>query len=521
MTMHPKIGVGDSLLFFIITLRFFLFHPVFVATAQTENPLLTIWQLAYWENSETACTILTGNNGFPSPEEILDSCGSSILHLWQTTPACNNPFEKSDADKSCSGLFFRKTGQRYRSESEFIGNTPNPKPANGNIQLEVLNCTPGSFCDVRPVILFRKISSENNDLFPKIRVRINFFEGECSSENCQMELPVTGEKGEWLEYWAMASDGGQGIHNRVKFRVLENWNNTGEYRFDLISESYPDTVSPGSDLWKVFPSMERFQSKILEIPYSPEYLTTTHKLSILAGKLIQKGFADISRCENFGLMADGSANGCGEMASSELVFTWQNQYNEQLFSAGKKYQVPPRIIKSIITQESQFWPDSNISHEYGLGMITESGADLLLRWNPVYFQPLCNEIFAYDPERCKSGFSGMLEKDQIILRGSALQKIGTDDEIDLLAATLKASAAQVNQLVQNVTGLSIEEVATYEDMWRFTIANYYSGSGCLQSAMQVTFALKYSLTWENVRNFLSGSCSNAKEYVDRVYFYGN
>ena len=520
MKNHPKNGIVYGLLLFIIHLSLHFFHPVIMASAQAENPLLTIWQLAYWKNSDTVCTILTENNGSPSSEEILDFCGLNILNLWLTTPACKNPFEKTNREKNCSGLFLRKTGQRNRYGFEFTGNPPNPNPVNENIQLEILNCTPGSLCDVRPTILFRKIPSEDNVLFPNIHIRIHYFEGECSDEQCQMELPVTGEKGEWLEYWGMASDGGQGIHNRIKFRVLENWNNGGSYRFDLISESYPETTPPGSDLWKIFPSVNDSQSKILEIPLSPEYLTTTHKLSILAGKLIRKGFTDISQCENFGLLADGSANGCGEMVSSELVFTWQNQYNELLFSAGKKYQVPPRIIKSIITQESQFWPDSDINHEYGFGMITESGVDLLLRWNPVYFQPLCNEIFVYDPEKCISGFSGMNEEDQIILRGSALQKIGTDDEINLLAATLKASAAQVNQLVQNVTGLPIEDITTYEDLWKFTIANYYSGSGCLQNAMQVSFALKYSQTWDNVQNFLSGGCSKAKDYVNRVYFYG-
>ena len=147
--------------------------------------------------------------------------------------------------------------------------------------------------------------------------------------------------------------------------------------------------------------------------------------------------------------------------------------------------------------------------------------DLLLRWNPDYFKLLCLETFFAAPDLCKRGFSAMDKSLQIILRGSALRKIGTEAEIDLLAAALAASVRQVNALVQGAAEAMSEPGSTYEDMWKFTIANYHSGSGCLQNALRVASALGFPLTWENVRHYFSGECKRAEDYVERVYAYGN
>ena len=58
-------------------------------------------------------------------------------------------------------------------------------------------------------------------------------------------------------------------------------------------------------------------------------------------------------------------------------------------------------------------------------------------------------------------------------------------------------------------------------MWKFTVANYYSGSGCLYNAMNQAQAYALSLNWENVRRFMTGKCNLANQYVDRVYELGN
>ena len=115
----------------------------------------------------------------------------------------------------------------------------------------------------------------------------------------------------------------------------------------------------------------------------------------------------------------------------------------------------------------------------------------------------------------------MEEDDQIILRGVVISKVGTDEEIEVLAAAIRGSVYQVNQIVTNVSSQAPAAVSTYEDLWKFTIANYYSGSGCLLNALNLCSAYKLPLTWENAKRFMTGQCQQATLYIDRVYDLGD
>ncbi len=515
MDRHPGFF---PLLFSLIVICSIGFITLLIqTTAHAADHQETTWQLVFWANQEVACTFTVFGEDLPSSNEIEAACGIEIVHLWYSTPACTHPFFHENGTDVCSGLFLRKTSQQEQSipEEEKTNETKNSL-------FMIRGCEPADLCNQLPIVVFRNNSAENNLPKHTLRVKIDTFEGECFDIECEMELPITNNEGKWVEFWTMSADGGQGIHSRFKYRaaIVPNTSNL-MYQFDLISDAYPETTPFGSDIWKVFPQLSTKNLKIYEKPFSADFLTTTFHLSILAGKIIQHGLVDTSFCSNYGLMNDGSANGCGEKASAELVFFMQNQYNRLLFQSGKENHVPPNLIKSMIAQESQFWPYSETENEYGLGMITENGIDLLLRWNMSYYQKLCKTVFQQKPDVCEIQYSEISAAEQQILRGSALQKIGTDEEIDLLGAVLRASAAQVNQIVQNITGSDCEHTVLYEDMWKLTIANYYSGSGCIHNAMLITAAYKYDLTWDHVQNFLSGTCTRAKQYVENVYLFGN
>ncbi len=390
-----------------------------------------------------------------------------------------------------------------------------------DVRIEVLNCISGTECVFIPEILFQIPSEKSVSEVRKIHIRVDSAEWECLADQCKMELPETGEDGKWLEYWAMTADGTQGRHRKLRFRYLKNWQEDGKSYFELISDVYPDQGWPGSDIWFVFPSNEDLESKFLAPHLSPEELLTDCRLDLLCLQLINCGLVDISGCENFGLFFNGGVNGCGAMVCQEAVFQWQNQYNDELLESAQRHQVPARLLKGAIMQESQFWPVSDIDYEYGLGRITEYGADLLLRWNPVYYQKLCEEIFFAFPEFCGPGFALQEEKHQAMLRGGVLRKVGTKEEVDLLAAMFEASAFQVNALIQEVIEPGKESGATFDDLWKFSLANYHSGSGCLRNALWSVTRLGYPLTWENVKNQLNGICRGANDYVNRVYAYGN
>jgi hypothetical protein len=117
-----------------------------------------------------------------------------------------------------------------------------------------------------------------------------------------------------------------------------------------------------------------------------------------------------------------------------------------------------------------------------------------------------------------------------MLRGALVQKVnaacpecpvGIDltqatFSISIFARSLLANCEQVRQIVFNNTGKQPGQLISYEDLWKFSLVNYTSGSGCLGNAMQRTMNNGNSLTWENVSYNLEPACRLAIEYVDEV-----
>jgi len=94
-----------------------------------------------------------------------------------------------------------------------------------------------------------------------------------------------------------------------------------------------------------------------------------------------------------------------------------------------------------------------------------------------------------------------------------MDKVGTTDEIDALAALLLASAHQSGQIVKNQSGKEISSMVSYVDMWKMTTANYYAGSGCMGDAITDLLENGEKLTWDNITWNLSSGCSRAEGYV--------
>ena len=493
-------------------------HPV-----NAQNNMQTIWQLAYWESYNTACTIILDEDRTPTNDEIHHSCGDVLYQTWLTTPVCDRHYGQDASAVSCTGLFLRRVGQKEKDE--IINANLVDYQAQNLRQISFVvsnvNCEYGRLCDQKPELLLIAHGPDNNDsIIASVHIRIDTYEAACNGNACQMRLPATDSSGVWFEYWAMDSAGNQSDHFWLKIRVVPAQNSATDYYYDVIGDAFPDAAAYGSDVWYIFPSLSQDLPLVLEKVPIMDYLVTKHKFQLLGAKLILNGKVDTSICENYGLNLDGTPNGCGEQMTAKMVFDMQNQYDELIFNASKKQKVPPRIVKGLIAQESQFWPISETPNEYGLGMLTESGADMLLRWNTPYFLNLCMQTFPLDRDKCMSGFSSLEEKDQIILRGVVISKVGTDDEIEVLAAAIRGCVYQVNQIVTNASGDTPSQITTYEDMWKFAVANYYSGSGCMYSAMNQTLAYSLPLTWENTRRFLTGKCELANRYVDKVYELG-
>ena len=106
---------------------------------------------------------------------------------------------------------------------------------------------------------------------------------------------------------------------------------------------------------------------------------------------------------------------------------------------------------------------------------------------------------------------------QNVLVASLIAKTNTAEEIDLLTATVKASANQIEQIILNVSEFPLEEITDYESLWKFSVANYYAGSGCVQQAIMSTYYYGYPLLRKTEKNYIGYGCEKAVEYVDRVY----
>ncbi len=59
-------------------------------------------------------------------------------------------------------------------------------------------------------------------------------------------------------------------------------------------------------------------------------------------------------------------------------------------------------------------------------------------------------------------------------------------------------------------------VATYEDLWRFTIANYHAGPGCTSYAIHQAWQTTGLLNWENVSTRFTEPCQGVVPYVTEI-----
>jgi hypothetical protein len=91
-----------------------------------------------------------------------------------------------------------------------------------------------------------------------------------------------------------------------------------------------------------------------------------------------------------------------------------------------------------------------------------------------------------------------------------------DFSITVFAHTMVANCKQTGQVIENYTGETPGEVASYEDLWKFTLVNYNAGGGCLAEGVTRAQGEGLDLTWDNVSPFFTGACSGAVNYVNDI-----
>jgi thermitase len=263
---------------------------------------------------------------------------------------------------------------------------------------------------------------------------------------------------------------------------------------------------------------------------SPDQLYSEYPLETLAGKLILYGVVTIPDCPGGGLLDSGLASKCGVQAAMPKVIEWQNRFNSTIITASQQTGVPPLMLKNIFAWESQFWPQTVFvnTSEYGLGHLTEMGADSVLRWNYTFYQSICRGSFA--AENCDKYYVDQPSSMQSALRGVVLQKVNADcgnctygldlkkaeDSVPTFATTLLANQRLVKIYIQWFTSKKAADVVGEGDLWRFTLASYNAGPGCFKSALAKTSYAGKSINWDTLSSNFDPACRGAKAYVDFV-----
>ncbi|HEY3311605.1 MAG TPA: S8 family serine peptidase [Anaerolineales bacterium] len=265
---------------------------------------------------------------------------------------------------------------------------------------------------------------------------------------------------------------------------------------------------------------------------APADLASDQSLAILAGKLIFHGLVEAGSCPDAGLLPNGYASPCGERVARNAVVLWQNQFDEAILDAAGQYQIPPYVLKNVISRESQFWPARHLTiygyYEYGLGHITQMGADTLLRWNQDFYKSFCRQV--YSDETCKTSYGWLPANQQAVLRGAALQVLAADCEsctagIDLqrarasvpvIAAAIKANYNHLDWLLRGFTSSTPNRAFETNDLWRLTISSYNAGPGCITTAATSAAFQHLKLNWKNISGQFDKGCEGALAYVDSV-----
>jgi hypothetical protein len=296
-----------------------------------------------------------------------------------------------------------------------------------------------------------------------------------------------------------------------------------------------------SQIWGVQNQQVVSWDDFVQFPYQ---INTRKTLHYLATQLLITGIVDASDCPAGGLSIGLDwPTACGlERAASEMI-EWQNQYDDYIWLASKEEGIPPKILKTLIEVESQFWPGNQRFYldEYGLGQVSQLGMDVLLRRDPILYQRFCATV-GLD---CTRSYVSLEPSQQAMIRGAVLSSMdatcptcptGFDlnkakESVLLLGKLLKANCEQVEAILDQVivpdpdadAATATAAVATlaaggttggttYEDLWRFTLASYHNGSSCLQDAITTVRRAHLPVTWENVGQELN--CRGGGDYVD-------
>jgi hypothetical protein len=494
-------------------------------TTITLNYTRHTWWLTQRSNTSVVCQFAVEHDGQPTEGEIYALCGTEVYEGWLDSAPCPD-----GGSETCPGLVLNWVGSATGHKTIEV-DLPPPQ-----VWISLTDCEPpasGQGCRNLPNLMLRGQEPLPNHSIVGIRGLADEAPFACDESDCSIPIPRRpDEEAARVQFWAESSFGDTSQVFEALLRVREprltDKDQVG-WQVDILSTQWRGDPSQSCAIaWESFPPGDDLP-EWLTTPSNAEELSSKVPYVFLAGMLIARGEVDASACPDGGLMESGGANACGVEKAQSMVEAWQNRFDGLILEAARGTGVPARLIKNLFARESQFWPAIfNSRDETGLGQLTEGGTDTVLLWNPDFFGEFCPLVF---PEAtCAPGYALMAPGERAMLRGAVHNRIdATCDECDLgidlskadfsvrfFAETVVANCHQVGQIVRNVTRRTAGEAASYVDLWRFTLANYHAGPGCLGEAIASAWRFLPPLLWEDVEDSFSEACESGPVYVEAV-----
>lgn len=489
------------------------------------------WWLNYWADNTIICQMFTDHEGWPTGEEIFTSCGSSVYNEWLRTPAC--PQLEQGKPSLCAGVYLLLIGSQPEEKTILVDLPPI------QVWVTLYGCTPTSLENLCPVIPSLLLTGEEplpNEHVTAIHAILDGQTYQCNTITCTVPLMTTPLDGLPVEFWADSSYGDSSEHFSAQVRIVESGENgqanpvaPGGWYVDVLSQQWRGAqIASCAQVWQAFPPVGG-PPGWLSTPEVPALLATDTPYYFLAGQLISRGLVNASGCPDNGLLANGYADACGLEAARPQVVEWQNRFDERIIAVARETGVPGQLMKNLFAQESQFWPGAfKDPKEFGLGQLTDNGAETVLLWNPDFYNQFCPLVL--DETTCQKGYLYLEPADQATLRGAlaleaksdcpdceaGIDLSHADFSVKLFAQTLLANCEQVAQIVYNGTNQIAGKVSKYEDLWRFTLANYHAGAGCLSYAIYTTRSSNQPIDWVNVSAHFTQPCQGVISYVEKV-----
>ncbi len=485
------------------------------------------WQLATWKDQKSLCTLIIDHEGMPLPGEIYRDCGETIYDKWIVQDPC-----MANNKRTCKGYYVFPTDS-YMEEKEVPMEL---EPASAWISLE--DCEPvastsTNICESEPTLVITGKEPLPNESIIRVEGTYDGEPFDCDeADACKFHITETDEDGATVEFWSYSTygDSSKVYSAQVRVRKVDEGDPDQLYLYvDVLSSQWQgQSVATCADSWNIFPPVGG-PPEWLTTPKESEELSSDIPYTYLAANLILQGAVDASACTDGGLPPGGGVNQCGLEKSRPAVIEWQNQFDDLILSTAQETAVPARLLKNLFARESQFWPGFyQGAEDVGLGQLTEDGADTTLFWNNSFYEQFCPMI--YPEETCGDGYMHLDEEQRAELRRALVGSVNAvcedcplgldlaqaDFSVIVFANTMTANCEQAGQVIRNYSGKAPGEMASYEDLWKFTLVNYNAGGSCLAEGITRALGENLDLTWNNVSPFFFGGCYGAIDYVNDI-----